>query len=180
MKMHQIEIGSPLHQIELRSSYPFPIGSRKRSIARLCTLLTLWTAALVVLYLVLERFTEWTLLLFPLIVILTVIHRALDRNAGGMWAVFVMKDSAYGWVTESGFEYHTVFRREAVRWSQIEQLDYSPSTGRIAIYLRGRSLPIQFGPRDVTNLSKTKEFNLIGAVKDKIQSCGGTAVEQLS
>src|SRR5437764_14304305 len=110
MTMHQIELGSPLHQIELRSSCAFPIGSRKRSIARLSTLLTLWIAALVVLYGILARFTEWALLLFLLIVILTVIHRSLDRSAGGMWAVFIMKDSAYCRVTDSGIQYPILFR----------------------------------------------------------------------
>ena len=177
--MHQIELGSPLHQIELRSSCAFPIGSRKRSIARLSTLLTLWIAALVVLYGILARFTEWALLLFLLIVILTVIHRSLDRSAGGMWAVFIMKDSAYGRVTDSGIEYRTLVRRGAMQWPQIEQLDYSPNTGRIAIYLHDRALPIQFGPRDLTAFSETSESTLSRFLRDKIESCGGIFVEQL-
>src|SRR5205823_450768 len=119
--MHQIELGPRLHQIELRPSYAYPIGSRKRSIGRLLALLSVGIAALVVLYGALARFTDWPSFLFLLIVILTVIHRALDRNAGGMWAIFLTKDSAYGGVTQLGIEYHTVFRKDVLYWSQIDQ-----------------------------------------------------------
>ena len=169
-----------MHQIELRSSYAYPIGSRKRAIARFSTLLILAIAILVVLYWILARFTDWPLFLFLIIVILTVIHRALDRNAGGMWAVFIMKDGAYGWVTQFGIEYHTPFRKDVVYWSQIHQLDYSPCTGRIAIYLHDRALPVQFGPRNVTTFSSSPEFSLSRFLRDKIESCGGIFVEQLS
>src|SRR5258708_25374817 len=100
--MNQPELGSPLHQIELRRSCVYPIGSRKRSTARLSVLLTLWIAALVVLYWMLARFTDWPLFLFLLIVILTVIRRALNSYARSEWAVFIMKDGAYGWVTQLG------------------------------------------------------------------------------
>jgi len=178
--MHQTELDSPLHQIELRSSCAYPIGSRKRSLARLSALLTLWIAVLVVLYWILSRFTDWPLFLFLLIVILTVIHRALDRNAGGMWAVYIMKDSAYGWVTPLGIEYQTPFRKDVVHCSQIAQLDYSPRTGRITMYLHDRALPVQFGPHNVTTFSKSPEFSLSRFLRDKIESCGGIFVEQLS
>ena len=79
-----------------------------------------------------------------------------------------------------GIEYHTVFRKDVLYWSQIDQLDYSPSTGRIAIYLRDRVLPILFGSRDVTTIADPQESSLIRLLKENIESCGGIVVQGLS
>src|ERR1700756_3007179 len=113
--MHSVEIHPLSPGIALRS-VQYPIGSRKRSIRRLVTVLTMLVAALSILYWALARFTEWPLLLFVLIVILTPLHRALDRNAGGMWAVFAMRDTAYGWVTQGGIDYQTPFSKGSIPW----------------------------------------------------------------
>jgi hypothetical protein len=168
----QFEIHPVSRRIALRSADAYAIGSRKRSIVRVVTLLTALVAALSVLYWVLAEFTEWPLFLFLLIVILTVLHRVLDPNAGGMWAVFFMKDTAYGWVTQAGIEYYTPFSKGTVRWSDIYQLDYSPS-GRIVVYLRGKGLPLQFGPYEaITNSHGNSLGDLLR------ETCGGTFVEQ--
>jgi hypothetical protein len=171
--MHSVEIHAVSRGIVFRYAHVYPIGSRKRSIGRLVTLLTVLVAALAVLYWALARFTEWPLLLFVLIVILTVLHRAFDRNAGGMWAVFVMKDTAYGWVSQAGIEYKTPFSKGHVQWSDVYQLDYSPYTGRIVVYLRGKGLPLQFGPYEaVTDSHGNSLSDLLR------ETCGGTFVEQ--
>jgi hypothetical protein len=170
--MQPCEVSRPLHQLQLRPLYTYAIGSRGRAITRLAILLTFWLVALSLLYWVLATFTDWPLFLFLLIVVLTIIHRSLNPNAGGMWAMFIMKDSAYGWVTDSGIEYRTLFRNGKVHWSDIYQLDYSARTGRITVYLRQRTLPVQFGPPSI------QQSDMVQVLQSNTRSCGGIFVEK--
>jgi len=131
---------------------------------------------LAALYWLLAKFTPWPSFLFLLIVILTFLHRAFDRNAGGMWVVFFMKDSAYGWVTESGIEYDTSFNAsKVIRWAQIDQIDYFSTSGRVMMYLRNKGLPIQFGPCDTPTL--TDRYELCHVLKCNVESCGARFIK---
>jgi hypothetical protein len=164
--------------LEVDSQYVLPIGSQKRSVGRLCGLLTLWIAVFGLLYHVLAVYTgDFALVLFVLIVPLTVMRRALSPAWKG-WALYFMKDAAYGSVNEAGIEYRTVFRKKNfVPWSKINQAEYSPSNGRVRIYLSDKTLPIQFGRCDEATESKTHEFASLRFLKEKIQSSGGSFLE---
>ncbi|MCU1304768.1 MAG: hypothetical protein JWQ87_5052 [Candidatus Sulfotelmatobacter sp.] len=167
-----------MQEPEVDSQYTLPIGSQKRALARLLALLTLWIAMLGLLYHVLAEYTgDFVLFLFVMIVILTVMRRAMSPAWQG-WALYFMKDGAYGSIKEGGIEYRTVFRKKNfVRWSQINQSDYSPSDGRVRIYLYNKTLPIQFGRCAEENESNTHEFAFLHFLKEKIQSSGGSFVE---
>jgi hypothetical protein len=168
-----------MHEIEAASTHMYSIGCRKRSMLRLLALFTLSISTLGLLYHVLAIFTDSALFVFVLVVILTAIHRAASQNAG-MWALFIMKDGAYGSVKKSGITYHAMFRKKFVHWSQIDQLDYSPRSGRITIFIYGRAMPIQFGRCNQATTINSHEPSLLAFLKREIQSSGGTFVEQRS
>lgn len=176
--MHPSTIEPPPRQIETKAAFhAYPIGSRKRAITRLLRLLISFSVILVALYWLLAKFTPWPSFLFLLIVVLTTVRRAFARNAGGMWAVFFMKDSAYGWVTDSGIQYHTSFhaRSNVLRWSQMSQMDYFSTSGRVTVYLRDKTLPIQFGPCDIPTLTGRSALNQF--LKCNVESCGTTFIK---
>ena len=173
-----------MHEIADCSTYIYAIGCRKRAIERLSVLLTILIAALGLLYYVLTVVSgNFAPFLFVLIVFLSVLHRAMNSHALRMWTIFLTKDSAYGWVRESGIVYRTLFRKGAISWSEIAQLNYCPHTRQIKIYLiypRFRELPIQFGPPNQTAISSAQKPSLVDFLKQKIESAGGSFVEQRS
>lgn len=153
------------------------IGNRNRSVVRLFELLTVLIAALTFLYLALARLdSSFAPFLFALMVVSVLLHRAISPTAG-MWAVFLMKDSAYGRVAESGIDYGTLFGGGVIGWSQIDQVDYCPYTGRITIFIRDRLLPVQFGPNKHTALG-TQEPMLVNFLRKQVETFGGTFVHQ--
>jgi hypothetical protein len=97
------------------------------------------------LYVALARITDAQLFVLVMIIVLTAVRRLLDRRAAAMWAVFLTKDAAYGRVTESGVEYNEFFRSHSADWSQIRCVEHIADSGRIKIYLFGKSRPVQFG-----------------------------------
>jgi hypothetical protein len=160
-----------MQALEVHSQYALPMGSQKRSLARLCGLVVLWIAVFGLLYFVLAEYTgDFALLLFVVTVPVTVMHRALSPSWKG-WARYFMKDAAYGSLKEAGIEYRTVFGKESfVPWSQIDLAEYSPSNGRVKVYRDNKSLPIQFGRCDAEDES-------LRYLKEKIQSSGGAFIE---
>jgi len=112
-----------------------------------------------VLYIGLAKLTDAPLFLLVLIIVLTVAHRLLDRNAAPMWADFLMKDAAYGWVQETGIEYHLFFRSHFAEWSQIQRIEHFADNGRTKIFLVGKTRPVQFGPSNVSGLDSFLKKN---------------------
>jgi hypothetical protein len=138
-------------------------------------LLTAFGGALTLLYLALDRLdSSFAPFLFVVIVVGVFVRRGPQA---GRWAVFLTKDSAYGRVAELGIEYRTLFGASAIGWSQIDQVDYCPYTGRITMFIRDRSLPIQFGPNKHAVLG-TQEPVLINLLRKQVEAFGGTFVRQ--
>jgi len=153
------------------------IGNRRAAVFWRVKLLTAFGVTLTLLYLALDRLdSTFAPLLFVAMVVVVFLHRTISPQAG-RWAVFLTKDSAYGRVTELGIEYRTLFGASAIRWSQIDQVDYCSYTGRITMFIRDRSLPIQFGPYKHAVL-ETQEPPLINLLRKQVETFGGTFVRQ--
>ncbi len=149
------------------------IGNRRAAVFWQVKLLTAFGVALTLLYLALYRLDSgFAPFLFVLIVVGVLVRRAPQA---GRWAVFLTKDSAYGRVTELGIEYRTLFGASAIRWSQIDQVDYCSYTGRITMFIRDHSLPIQFGPNKHA-VQGTPEPVLTSLLRKQVETFGGTFV----
>jgi hypothetical protein len=78
----------------------------------------------------------------------------MHRHVGG-WLDFVLKDSAYGVITQSGIQYWSILRPHFVPWTSVERIEYSPRNGdridvfRIGAFTFSRVRPIQFGTAPV-------------------------------
>jgi hypothetical protein len=152
------------------------IGNRRAAVFWQVKLLTAFGVALTLLYLALYRLdSSFAPFLFVVIVVGVFLHRTISQ--AGRWAVFLTKDSAYGRATELGIEYRTLFGASAIRWSQIDQVDYCSYTGRITMFIRDRSLPIQFGPNKHA-VQGTPEPVLIDLLRKQVETFGGTFVRQ--
>ncbi len=150
------------------------IGSRTRSALRLVGLLAFLMLTILGLYMALEKMTDAPLFVLVLIIVLTVVHHLLDRRAAPIWAVFLAKDAAYGSVSESGIEYHEFCWSHSADWSQIRCVEHFADSGRIKIYISGKSRPVQFA-------RSKKEDSGISAVhrllKKQVQNSGGDFIE---
>jgi hypothetical protein len=151
------------------------IGNRRAAVFWQVKLLAAFGVALTLLYLALDRLdSSFAPFLFVLIVVGVFVRRAPEL---GKWAIFLMKDSAYGRVAELGIEYRTLFGASSIGWSQIDQVDYFPNTGRITMFIRDRWLPIQFGPNKHA-VQGTPEPVLINLLRKQVETFGGTFVRQ--
>jgi len=151
------------------------MGNRRAAVFWQVKLLTAFGVAFTLLYLALDRLdSSFAPFLFVLIVVGVFIRRATEA---GRWAVFLMKDSAYGRVAELGIEYRTLFGARAIRWSQIDHVDYYPNTGRITIFIRDHWLPIHFGPNKHAVLG-TQEPTLTNLLRKQVETFGGTFVRK--
>ena len=139
------------------------IGSREKSLLRLGLLVVVSLVVLGLHYLFLSTF-----LLHPAVTLLLVtgtwvsIVLRLHRSVGG-WLNFILKDSAYGVIRESGITYRSFLRPGCVPWSSVERIEYSPRNGeRIDVFKMGRftfsrRLPVRFGPA-ATNREAVEEI----------------------
>jgi hypothetical protein len=128
------------------------IGSRERSLLRLGLVAVVGLVVLAVHYLFLSIF-----LLHPAVTLALVagtwisIVVRLHRSMRG-WLNFILKDSAYGVITETGVTYRSFLRPGCVPWSSVERIEYSPRNGgridifEVAKFTFSRVLPIRFGP----------------------------------
>lgn len=120
------------------------IGSRTRAIGRLTALLLSFVCAVALLYCWLTKITTDVLFILILIVVLTILRRAMNRSAREGWAKFITEDAAYGRLTESGIEYRAPFRKHFASWPEIGRLEYFEGSGRIHMYLCEGKIPVQF------------------------------------
>ena len=147
------------------------IGNRGAAVFWQVKLLTAFGVALTLLYLALDKLDSSFAPFLSVIIVVGVFVRRLSQ--AGRWAVLLTKDSAYGRVTE----YCTLFGASAIQWSQIDQVDYFSYTGRITMFIRDRSLPIQFGPNKHA-VQGTQESTLINLLQKQVETFGGTFVRQ--
>jgi hypothetical protein len=150
------------------------IGSSTRFTLRLVGELALLMLTIFALYVALAKVTDAPLFVLVMITVLTAVHRLLDRRAAAMWVVFLTKDAAYGRVTESGIEYNEFFRSHSADWSQIRYIEHIADSGRIKIYLFGKSRPVQFGgsKKESSGASALREL-----LKNQVQYSGGDFIE---
>ena len=90
------------------------ICNRRAAVFWQVKLLAAFGIALTLLYLALDRLDSGFAPLLFVIIVVGVFIRRLSQ--AGRWAVFLMKDSAYGRVTELGIEYRTLFGASAMQW----------------------------------------------------------------
>lgn len=84
-------------------------------------------------------------------------------------------------MTDAGIEYQTLFgKTNFLNWAQVRQADYTPNNGRMRLYLHDKALPLQFGRHDETKDPQTDEVGCLRFLKAKVQSSGGSVVEQQS
>lgn len=124
----------------------YTIGSRARSELRLLLLLASFALVVSLLYWWLAKLTGSPAFALSLVLVLTVLRRAMDRIAREGWIKFITKDAAHGRVTEAGIQYRAPFRNHFVNWSQIERIEHFERSGRINVYLTGKKQPMQFAP----------------------------------
>src|SRR6266487_6862048 len=151
------------------------VGSRARSGVRLALLLVCFAVALILLYFWLAKLTDSPLFVFPLIVVLTAIRRAMDSHARRGWLDLFMKDAAYGLVIEYGIEYRTPFSSQFVSWSEMERLEFSQRSGRIKMYVSDKALPVQFAPSKQLGAHSGVQ-SLPDVLRQQVEFSGGSFV----
>ena len=138
-------------RFEARSAYP--LGSRCRALFRFLILLFSALAILVILYSGIVQYTRSGFLALFLLLggVVTALFEALVFQRIPRWVAFAMKDSADGFVDDSGLRYRSLLIWHSVRWAEISRIEYfSRDRGRTKVYLFDRSAPIQFGPTNST------------------------------
>ena len=143
-------MSEPLEVPEDKAAAAQSIGSEHRSLIRLSALILICCAVLYLHYLFLSKLTEWALLV--LVGSWLGVLLRIGRTSRSTWVDFVLKDSAYGVVTDSGIKYRSLLRPRLVPWSSVERIEYSPRNGqridvfKVRAFTFSQVRPIHFGP----------------------------------
>jgi hypothetical protein len=127
------------------------IGSKRRSLLRLSVLILITCSVLALHYFLLSKRTDWAVLVL-VGSWFGVIFRFLVRRRLHKSVDFVLKDSAYGVVSEEGIRYRSMLRLRFTPWSSVARIEYSPrDSHRIDVFKVGaftfsRVRPVHFGP----------------------------------
>jgi hypothetical protein len=130
----------------------YPIGSKRRSLLRLSLLVLAIFTVLAIHFLFISLFLSNGLLTLSLVLgtWILVLFR-MSRYLRG-WLDVLLRDAAYGVVTESGIHYRNFFGEISLSWSSIAQVDYLFGQGNRIEILKvparsvSRPLSIHFGP----------------------------------
>ena len=141
--------------IKLQAQVPaiaYPIGSRSRSLLRCSLLVASILAVLAVHFLFISQFLSQRALVISIVVgsWIVILFRMWRYLRG--WFDFLLKDAAYGVITQYGIYYRTYFGMTSLPWSSISRVEYLPRQRNRIDVLRvsndsfTRPLSIHFGP----------------------------------
>lgn len=130
----------------------YPIGSKRRSLLRLSLLVSAILTILAIHFLFISLFlSNWLLTVSLVIGTWILVLFRMSRYLRG-WIDFLLRDAAYGVVTESGICYRNFFGELSLSWSSIAQVDYLLEQGdrieifKVPVRSVSRPLSIHFGP----------------------------------